>query len=241
MNMNLSMNTEGKRESGFTLLELLIVVSIIAILSVALIFVLNPAETLKKSRDAQRISDLATLKNSLGIYTTSTTTPQLAGTSNTACKSGAAGGTYGAGSKIYYSLAGVGGITDATLDGGSISVPAASQVAATPLALTDGTGWLPVNLDSLTSGSPISNLPLDPVNTVATLSAVSGVAVGAVPPDYVYRYACNATSLTYEIDAVLESAAYTSDDNRMTKDGGNNANYYEIGTNLKILGTGSDF
>ena len=43
--------------SGFTLLELLIVISVLAILSVALIVVLNPAETLKKGRDSQRISD----------------------------------------------------------------------------------------------------------------------------------------------------------------------------------------
>ena len=70
-------SAEKAGEKGFTLLELLIVVGIIAILSVALILVLNPAETLKKSRDAQRISDLATMKTALGLYVTSTTTPYL--------------------------------------------------------------------------------------------------------------------------------------------------------------------
>lgn len=223
---------QGNR--GFTLLELLIVIAIIAILSVALIIVINPAETLKKSRDAQRISDMGTLKTAIGIYTTSTTTPYLAGTDNTACKTGGSGGTYASGDKIYYSLSSASTITDTTLDGGSISVPASSQVAAASVPLTDGTGWLPINFDSLTSGSPISNLPIDPINTVASLSAVANT-------DLVYRYACNATNLTYEIDARLESTEYTSTNNKHAVDGGNNGEYYEVGTNLKILGTGTDF
>lgn len=241
MNLHTNMNTEEKH-GGFTLLELLIVVSIIAILSVALIFVLNPAETLRKSRDAQRIADLATMKSSLGIYTTSTTSPQLAGTSNTACKTGSGSGSYAASDLIYYSLSISSDITDTLFDGSStIDQPAPSQVVSASVNLTDGTGWLPVNFDSLIGGSPISNLPIDPVNVISSLSAVSGAIVGNNPPDYVYRYACNATSLTYEIDAILESETYTVTDNKMAKDGGNNSAYYEIGTNLKILGTGTDF
>ena len=50
--MNESTHTHSRK--GFTLLELLIVIAIIAILSVVLVIVLNPAETLRKSRDAQR-------------------------------------------------------------------------------------------------------------------------------------------------------------------------------------------
>ena len=231
------MNTRPVRESsrGFTLLELLIVIAIIAILSVILIIVINPAETLRKSRDAQRISDLNTMKTALGIYLTSTSTPYLAGSDNTACKTGGSGGTYASGDKIYYSLSTGSTITDATLDGGSGSVPASSQVVLANVPLTDGTGWLPVNLDSLTSGSPVSNLPIDPVNTVTTLSAVAST-------DLVYRYVCNATNLTYEIDTVLESSEYTSgSSNKHSTDGGNNSAYYEVGTNLKILGAGVDF
>lgn len=71
----MNMNVKKKGNAGFTLLELLIVISIIAILAVALVLVLNPGETLKKSRDAQRISDLGTIKTALGIYLTSTSTP----------------------------------------------------------------------------------------------------------------------------------------------------------------------
>ncbi len=215
------------------MLELLIVIAIISVLSVILILVLNPAEILKKSRDTQRLSDLNTLKTALGIYLTATTTPYLAGAaSNAACKTGSGGGTYASGDKIYYSVSNDSTITDTTLDNGT-TYPTAGQVSSSTFPLTDGTGWLPVNLDSLSGGSPISNLPIDPVNTVTVANVTSA--------DLVYRYACNETSKSFEIDAQLESDAFTVDDDKRRKDGGNNNNYYEAGTNLKILGTGSDF
>ena len=223
-----------RNKQGFTLLELLIVIGIIAILSVILILVLNPAETLKKSRDVQRISDLNTLKTAIGIYTTSTSSPKLAGSDNTACK--ADGGAYAAGDKIYYSYPSDtpgAAITDTLLDGSVVAnEPADSQVVDANLALTDGTGWLPINLDALPSGSPISNLPIDPVNTIAAPATVAAT-------DLVYRYACRADNLTYEIDATLESSAFTSEEDKRKKDGGNATLYYEVGTNLKILGSGA--
>lgn len=225
-----------KVQRGFTLIELLLVIAVIAIIATILIVVLNPAETLKKSRDAQRFSDLAALKSALGFYLLNTTTPQLAGAGNDFCKSGNAGGgsgTYSAGDKIYYSTATSSQITDTTLDGGTGSVPAPWQAVTS--SVVDGSGWLPVDFESLTGGSPLSNLPVDPVNRIASVSAVDST-------DLVYRYACNATTLTFEINAQLESLAFTAGDNdKRTTDGGNNINYYEVGTNLRILGAGSDF
>lgn len=219
------------KNKGFTLLELLIVIAIIAILSVALVIVLNPAETLRKARDAQRISDLSTLKTAIGLYMTSATSPTLGNSgANTTCKTEpstawGSGGSF----KIWYSLPSSSAITDVTLDGSTSTTPA-NQVA-TP-SLTSGSGWIPVNFDSLTGGSPISNIPIDPVNTISSLSAVAST-------DLVYRYACSQTPLAFEIDAQLESTAYTSTDDKRASDGGNSANYYETGTNLLILGVGS--
>ena len=220
------------KDSGFTLLELLIVISIIAILSVALVIVLNPAETLRKSRDAQRLSDLSTMKTAIGLYLTSAATPTLGNaSSNATCKTTPAtvwgtAGTF----KIWYSLASSSAITDTTLDGSTTTTPA---FQVTTPALTDGTGWIPINFGSLTGGSPISNIPVDPTNTIANLASVAST-------DLVYRYACSVTPLAYEIDAQLESSAYTTAPNDLrANDGGNSASYYETGTNLGILGVGA--
>ena len=217
------------KKGGFTLLELLIVIAIIAILSVALVIVLNPAETLKKSRDAQRISDLSTVKTAIGLYMTSVANPTLGeGGDNTTCQSTL--GTWASGDKIAYSLPISSLITDTTLDGSSSVV----SLQATSPALTNGTGWIPVNFGNISGGSPISNLPVDPINKINSLSAV-------VSTDLVYRYGCSVSPLAYEINAQLESAAYTSDDNKLETDGGNNPDLYETGTNLLILGIGADF
>lgn len=242
--MNSLTNMKEKREGGFTLLELLIVISIIAILSIALVFMLNPAETLKKGRDAQRISDLKTLKTSLGLMLTSTSTPSLDGTfgatAPVVCLTKGDGTTAGAlGAKIAYSAfpAPTSGITatpgaDAVAGGtfAAAGYTAASQAAA---GKVDGTGWIPVSFKALTGGSPLSNLPVDPVNTVSAAASAS---------DYVYRYACqNGSSVAgkpafiFEVDARLESSAYTVDDDKMSKDGGDYATMYETGNSLNLL------
>ncbi len=228
--------SQTRSDAGFTLLELLIVISIIAILSVMLIIVINPAETLKKSRDSQRISDLNTLKTALGIYTVSTSTPHLGGNmTDTACKDNT--GAYIATSRIFYSIPSDGKgvlITDATLDAGVASVPASGQVTTANMANTDSTGWIPVNFSTLTSGSPISGLPFDPVNTV-------GAAAAVAQGDLVYRYVCGVVGMTYEIDARLESLEFTVTNDKQGTDGGNNSGLYEVGTNVKLLGAGIDF
>ena len=201
---------QTKQGRGFTLLELLIVIAIIAILSVILVLVLNPAETLKKSRDAQRISDLSTVKTALGLYMTATSSPFLgSATANTACAN-----------TLFYSQTGPSGTVGSLTKQGTASTT------------VDGLGWIPVNLDSLTGGSPLSNFPLDPSNTVAGTGSST---------DLVYRYACKASPLSFELNATLESAAYTSEDNKLTKDGGNNLALYEVGTDLTILPSTSDF
>ena len=243
---SLTLNTQ-KREGGFTLLELLIVIAIIAILSIALVFLLNPAETLKKARDAQRISDLKTLKTALGVMLTATSTPSLDGTFGatlTGICTTSGSGLAATAPKIAYSAATA--PTVVSTGGGSDSGSTASAtstfsstgaVSATPGSV-NGSGWIPVNLKALTGGSPIANFPIDPINTVSA---------SAVSTDLTYRYACQNGSTTskpsfiFEIDARLESNAYTVDDNKMAKDGGDNDNYYETGNSLSLLPNGTGF
>ena len=64
-------------EKGFTLLELLIVIGILAILSTTMIIVINPAEILRKARDSQRISDLSSLKTVIAYYLTNASSPSI--------------------------------------------------------------------------------------------------------------------------------------------------------------------
>lgn len=240
--MNVNMNISEKREAGFTLLELLIVIAIIAILSIALVFMLNPAETLKKARDAQRISDLKTVKTALGIMLTATSTPSLDGTfgsaAATVCSSTGAG-TAGVG-KIAYSTGTTPTVTSSAVGTDSVATGpfvAASTMIGTVTGAVDGTGWIPVKLKALTGGTPISSFPVDPTNTVSSPAAST---------DLVYRYACqNGSSVAgkppfiFEIDAVLESNAYKVEDNKLSKDGGDNIYYYESGNSLNLL-PGSD-
>lgn len=54
--------------SGFTLVELLVVIGTIGILSVALLATLNPIEQIQKGKDAKRKSDLAQVAKALEIY-----------------------------------------------------------------------------------------------------------------------------------------------------------------------------
>ncbi len=169
----------NKSLKGFTLLELLIVISVIAILSVALVLVLNPAEILKKSRDSQRIADLNTLKTAIGIYLTTTAAPSLTCWTAT-------------------------------------STSATTTISKTAV---DGTAWIPINFTTLTGGSPISNLPIDPTNTLTTSD---------------YWYKCESTNNTFEVSAKLESQAYgpSGTDDKSAKDGGDDATRYEVGTKL---------
>ncbi len=202
-------------KKGFTLLELLIVIAILAVLGAITIFLLNPAETLKKARDSQRISDLSTIKTALGIYLTSISSPQLdgiIGTKNNLCIGGA-------GTITAWSSFPVTATTTPTSDY-SPTFTAVSNTSVASSSLVDGAGWIPVNLNNLTGGSPISNMPIDPINDNTEL---------------IYRYACRKSPLGFEADSALESTAFTVDDDKRIKDGGNNSNRFEAGTDLKIL------
>lgn len=60
--------TEKRKNLGFTLVELMITVSVMAILSGVLLQVINPQELRKKTRDQQRIADLKRIQTALELY-----------------------------------------------------------------------------------------------------------------------------------------------------------------------------
>lgn len=233
---------------GFTLLELLIVIAIIAILSVILIIVLNPAETLKKARDSQRLSDLNTLKTAIGIYLTSISSPDLDDASATICYTTTTG-TLSANPQVMYSAeianpvcTGGAAVTKGTEgEPGAFIADFCTTIGTSGATAVDGTGWVPVKLSSIVGGSPISNMPLDPTNTIATATAPAST-------DLVYRYVCQNKSVTstlpsfvFEFNAQLESAAFTTGtDDKRAKDGGDTATLYEVGNSTRLI-TGTNY
>jgi general secretion pathway protein G len=53
---------------GFTLVELIVVIGIVAVIITALLYTLNPLEQLRKSADTKRKNDLAQIQRALELY-----------------------------------------------------------------------------------------------------------------------------------------------------------------------------
>ena len=213
-----------KRNFGFTLIELLIVIAIIAILAVVVVLTLNPAQLLAQSRDSNRISDLATLKSAIGLYATDQggATWFSLGTPATCYNS-----TPGATSTFYTpNASGAWGPTTTCV---AWFATAPTLVGSTTGRSANGTGWLPIDFASTTSGSPIGALPVDPINSDGTGTSK---ALGAL----FYGYVTNGN--TYKLSAFMESTKYsTTGSNNVESDvydGGINDYVYEQGSNLAL-------
>ncbi len=140
----------GKNRSSFTLIELLVVLALVAILSVVVILTLNPAELIKQARDSNRLSDLATINTALNLFSADVTS-----------------GFMGTSTVVYIS------IPDTSPTCANLGLPTSTAytyncVTAANLRNTDGTGWIPVNFQRISSNSPVSQLPIDPINTTTT-------------------------------------------------------------------------
>ncbi len=57
------------KKGGFTLIEILVVIGIIAILAAIVIIAINPARQFKQARDSQRTANVNAILNAIGQYT----------------------------------------------------------------------------------------------------------------------------------------------------------------------------
>ncbi len=183
---------------SFTLIELLVVVALLAILAVAVVTIINPAELLRQARDSTRLSDLSSLNRMLSLYETDSVGVGFMGTSTV----------------VYIS------VPDTSVTCANLGLPPLPSgwsyhcVTEDNLRNIDGSGWVPVNFNLVSSGVPLAKLPVDPVNTASTNQY------------YVY-----VTGGSWELKAVMESAKYKTE---AQTDGGYSDNAYEIGSDLAL-------
>src|SRR3989344_6557260 len=187
----------NQQVNGFTLLELLIVVGILGILASVVVLVLNPAEIIKRAQDGKRLSDIGSLNDSINLFKVDE------------------GTGYGDVNTVYISIpdtsATCANLTLLSLPGGW------SYACATEANLrnTDGTGWVPVDFSSISTGALISKLPIDSANDDGG--------------ELYYSYV--ADSAEWELNTNLLSAQPVG---KETSDGGDDPAKYEKGTNLTL-------
>jgi prepilin-type N-terminal cleavage/methylation domain-containing protein len=201
---------------GFTLIELIITISILAVLVAILVVALNPAEQLARARDTKRVADLDALRTALNLYLAQATgTPNLSGdtTANNRCIGGA--GTV----SFFMNTASA---TGTIPSGFTAIVTSTGQSVATSTA-SASFHWLPALVGATPGGSPLANLPLDPTNG-------TGVSTSSF-----YGYGCRSSNKTFEITARLESSYFQTDLDLDGTDGGNSSSTFEVGTDLSIV------
>ena len=184
--------------SSFTLIELLVVLALVAILSVVVVITLNPAELIKQARDSNRLSDLSTINTALNLFNADVTA-----------------GFMGTSTIVYVSIP-----DNASSTCGSLGLPALPSgysyncVTTANLRNTNGTGWIPVNFQRISSNSPISQLPIDPRNTTSTGNY------------YIYM-----SGGSWSLSATAESQKYLTN---AQSDSGFSANRFELGNDLSV-------
>ena len=135
------------QQKGFTLLELVIVIGILAVLGAVSVLVLNPAQLFAQARDTTRIEDLSVMRNAIALYVSTVSSPDMDG--------------------------GVSSCSDKCFVQESTGIAENCGGRHTALRLitedndrtVDGTGWVPVNFSSVPGGPALSVLPVDPSNT----------------------------------------------------------------------------
>ena len=136
---------------GFTLLEVMVVTTILATLATTTLVTLNPTELLAQMRDSQRITIIGMLRDAISLLVADAPTTNLGDTT-----------------RVHISLpSNDPNCTDI------VGLPALPSgmfyrcVTAANLTRIDGQGWIPLNFNNIVGGSPFTVLPTDITNTPA--------------------------------------------------------------------------
>jgi prepilin-type N-terminal cleavage/methylation domain-containing protein len=206
-------NFLNKKSYGFTLIEILIVISMILILFSVTTQIFKPAAYLRKTRDIKRLADLQALDVALKTYLTATTSPNLGpankGVDETSPtifisvpfdKEDKRSQTIVWNAKTYYF----------------------SQASSSEYFKNNGQGWLPVNL-SILPYPPLFAYPVDPINSYNK--------------KFFYSYVFKRSNSTYEINANLEYENYKRGgiEDKTSNDAGDNLNILEIGNDKTLM------
>ncbi len=206
---------------GFTLIELIVTVSILAILVTILIVAINPAEQLARARDSKRAGDLDAIRSAITLYVAqATSTVNLSGDVqvNGRCK----GDTDGTDKPtIFVNTSGAPAITITNYP--YLQSAVTQGIATTSLASStmSTVTWMPALIGASSGGSTLEKVPLDPTN---------GNGSGTT---YYYVYVCDVTGGTtrnFELNATFESTYFKTDLDLDGLDGGSDSAKYEIGT-----------
>ncbi len=130
-------------KKGFTLIELIIVIALIALLATTVIIVINPVKIFQEARDSQRIADLGQMNSAMSLMLATSSAQPVMGTGTTRCYQ------HLVAQNCVPRYVAASGITTAT----SPAVVKSQKV--------DGTGWVPV---ALGASPAIAAWPIDPKN-----------------------------------------------------------------------------
>lgn len=167
-------------KNGFTLVELLVVIGVLAVLATAVVLILNPAEYLRESRDATRIADLKTLNSAINLYINdrgSASDFSLGVTPTDGCNNGTGGRRISVPGIITHTFKATGGSSSF----GDRAI--------------NGSGWIDIDFTTMASGSPVARLPADPTGNGDYVYRYKCDAPGTAG-----KY--------YEINAILESRKF---------------------------------
>ena len=192
-----------RSSAAFTLIELLVVIAIIAILAVGG-SLLNPAQLLKQSRDSSRLSDAATIKSALSIYSEDV------------------GGSLGSSSVVYISIPDPSATTTAGVKVPGSESPAHSELY---LSLCRIEHFSECKWHWMASGE----LCLPP-NLVLLSALFPWISLSMLPRRVIFIRTIR-TAPEWETTMALESSKYAPTE---ASDGGPYAALYEQGTNLAL-------